>query len=56
MYIRYCLVNHTKSHGTSFTKQNYLTEITGTLINLQINKLNLWQRCLEKPLLFTTDI
>ena len=28
------LVNHTKSHRTSFIKQKYLTEITGTLINL----------------------
>ena len=28
------LVNHTKLHVTSFIKQKYLIEITGTLINL----------------------
>ena len=28
------LVNHTKSHKTSLIKQKYLTEITGTFINL----------------------
>ena len=29
-------VNLTKSHGTSFIKQKYLTEITDTLINIYI--------------------
>ena len=30
------MVNHTKLHGTSFIKQKYLAEITGTLINWSI--------------------
>ena len=28
------LVNHTESQRTSFSKQKYLTEIAGTLINI----------------------
>ena len=54
------LVNHTKSHRISFIKQKYLTEITGTLMNLFINNSITnccWQKCcqiigkwgLEKP-------
>ena len=37
MYMFWGGVNHAKSHRTSFIKQKYLTEIAGTLINLQIN-------------------
>ena len=33
MYIWFYLINQTKLHRTSFVKQKYLTEITGTLIN-----------------------
>ena len=46
------LVNHTKSHRTSFIKQKYLTEITGTLINLQINNsiTNCYWQNFAKPL------
>ena len=54
------LVNHAKSHGTSFIKQKYLTEITLLLLiyKLIISSQTVfpkyltkpfWQRGLEKP-------
>ena len=45
------LVNHTKLQRISYIKQKYLTEITGSLINQQINNsvTNCYQQNLEKP-------
>ena len=44
------LVNRIKSHRPSFTKQKYLTEITGALIRL-FAKFNVW----PPDLLFVMD-
>ena len=37
------LINHTKSHRTSFIKQKYLTEITSTLNSLKLIIPCYWQ-------------